>query len=82
MRVASADAGPLTARGKISPTMSQLMGPKLTCTPHKEQDSSSNQYDKDLIVTAKRYSQRVGYENFLHEATGTLQDCCLLDLLS
>ncbi len=29
--VAMAEAGPLTANGKISPTMSQLIGPKLTC---------------------------------------------------
>ena len=29
--VARAVAGPLTAKGKTSPTISQLMGPKLTC---------------------------------------------------
>ena len=31
VRVARAVAGPLTAKGKTSPTISQLMGPKLTC---------------------------------------------------
>jgi len=31
--VASADAGPRTASGKISPTISQVIGPKLICAP-------------------------------------------------